>query len=124
MEFTEAVRPIGSLWILAEASPDFGGQPYTYLMTLGYDPTQKAFVGTWVDTMQTHLWRYRGTLDASGKILTLMTEGPAFGDPNQIIEYRDVIRVKSRDHRIFTSQTLGQDGEWLTFMTAEYRRKR
>ena len=45
-------------------------------MTLGYDPVQKRFVGTFIGSMMTHMWIYNGTLDAAGKVLTLDTEGP------------------------------------------------
>jgi hypothetical protein len=90
---------------------------------LGYDPDQKAFVGTWVDTLQTHLWTYRGTLDETKKILTLETEGPAFGDPTQTAQYRDALEIKGPDHKVLTSSAKQADGTWTTFLRAEYRRK-
>ena len=55
-----------------------GGGPATTLMTLGYDPEKKRFVGTWIGSMMTHLWIYDGALDAAGKVLTLDAEGPSF----------------------------------------------
>jgi hypothetical protein len=47
------------------------------LMTLGYDAKNKKYVATWVDSMEDYLWKYDGTLDDSGKILTLETGAPA-----------------------------------------------
>lgn len=45
---TETVRSLGGLWIVCEGKsqmPD--GQPQTTLMTLGYNPKTKSYVGTW-----------------------------------------------------------------------------
>jgi hypothetical protein len=124
MDFTDSVRSIGGLWILSEGKAEFGGMPFTSVMTLGYDLTEKAFVGTWIDSMQTHLWTYRGTLDDSKKVLTLETTGPSFTDPTVMVPYRDVIEIKSPDHRTLTSSMLGDEGTWTAFMKADYRRKK
>jgi hypothetical protein len=47
----------------------------TAVWTVGYDPQKKKYVGTWVDSVTPYLWTYEGSLDASGRILTLETEG-------------------------------------------------
>ena len=47
-------------------------------MTLGFDPQKGGYVGTWIGSMTSFLWIYRGTLDRAEKILTLDTEGPNF----------------------------------------------
>ena len=49
-------------------------------MTLGFDPQKGGYVGTWIGSMTSFLWIYRGTLDRVEKILTLDTEGPNFDD--------------------------------------------
>ena len=43
----------------------------TTLMTLGYDPRKKRFVGTFVGSMMTNLWIYDGELDKDERVLTL-----------------------------------------------------
>ncbi len=121
---SENVRSLGGLWVLCEGHgemPD-GGMAAT-LMTLGYDPQKKQYLGTWVGSMMTHLWVYAGSLDAEEKVLTLNTEGPTFTEEGKLAKYKDVIEVKSHDHRVLTSHMLGDDGEWRQFMTASYRRK-
>ena len=123
MQYAARTRSIGEFWIQTASSAKFDGQAFTSLMTLGYDPAQEAFVGTWVDSMQTHMWKYRGTLDNTGKVLTLVTEGPSFEDPNVVVEMHDIIEVKSKDHLVLTSRAQGLDGKWVEFMTANYRRK-
>jgi len=124
MEGTESVRSIGGLWILGEGSATLGGKHVASILTLGYDPRRKAFVGSWIDTVQTHMWSYVGTLDEARKVLTLDTEGPAFDDPTKNAKYRDAIELEDRDHKVLTSSLQDEKGNWTAFMRAEYRRKR
>lgn len=90
-------------------------------MTLGFDPATKRFVGTFIATMMTHLWTYNGSLDESGRVLTLDTVGPNFTD-GAMVKYQDLIEFLSDDHRTLSSQTPGDDGKWHPFMKAHYRR--
>lgn len=120
---TERVRSIGDLWFLSEGEgkmPD--GEPSTTLATLGYDPQKKKFVGTFIGSMMTNLWVYDGSLDASGKVLTLDTEGPGMTGDGKIAKYQDVIEIKSNDHRTLTSRLQGEDGKWTQVMSMTYRR--
>ncbi len=121
---TETVRSIGGIWVIAEnTSPTPMGMPMTGLLTIGYNPQEKKFVGTWIDSMTSHLWTYEGSLDPAGRILTLEAEGPSFVDPAKTCRYRDAIELKSDDHKVLTSSVLGDDGEWQRFVTVNYRRK-
>jgi hypothetical protein len=121
--WTESVRSLHGVWILGEGRGEMpGGGAATTMLTLGYDPQKERFVGTWLGSMMTHLWIYEGTLDEAGKVLTLNSEGPDMTTPGKMSKYRDVIELKSNDHRVLTSQMLGEDGEWREFMTAHYRR--
>jgi hypothetical protein len=118
---TESVRSIGGLWVQCEGKgPMPDGGPATMIITLGYDPAKKRFVGTFIGSMMTNLWVYDGALD--GDVLTLDAEGPSFADPNKTAKYQDVIEIVSDDHHILWSQVLGDDGKWNRFMTAHYRR--
>lgn len=121
---TETVRSIGSLWTIGEGTAEIpGGGCGTTLMTLGYDPRQKRFVGTFIGSMMTYQWQYSGQLDASEKILTLDTEGLDFSQ-TAMARYQDIIEIVNPDHRILRSQILGEDGKWNHFMTVHYRRKK
>lgn len=122
---SERVRSLGELWVLCEGQGEMpGGGTATTLMTLGYDPARKRFVGTFIGSMMTHLWAYDGALDPSGKVLTLDTEGPSFAGDGKMAKYQDVIEIKSADHRVLSSRVLGEDGKWQGFMTANYRRRK
>lgn len=124
-ESEESVRAIGDIWILSELRGQMpGGPAMTAIMTLGFDPDQGHFVGTWIDSFTPYLWRYKGSLDASGKILTLEAEGPNMMAPGTMALYRDVTEFKSKDERVLSSSMKGPDGQWITFMTATFTRKK
>src|SRR4051794_26243646 len=76
---TESVRSLGGLWTIGEGEMSEDGTSRS-VMTLGYDPRDGRFVGTFVASMMTYLWSYRGSLDESGKVLALEAEGPSFTD--------------------------------------------
>jgi hypothetical protein len=118
----ETVRAIGDLWVVAEGTIDLDATPFTWIMTLGYDPSKGAFVGSWIDTMQPTMWSYVGHLDESKRILTLEAEGPSIEDPSKTGKYRDQIELLSSDHKRTTSSALGDDGTWTTFMTVDAHR--
>jgi hypothetical protein len=121
-EGAETVRAIGGFWIQAENRGDFMGTPFTGLLTLGYNNEQQQYVGTWIDSVNDYLWTYEGSVDESGKILTLETEGPCHMGPAETARFREVIEIKSPDHKVFTSSMQGEDGSWTTFMRIDYRR--
>lgn len=119
----DTVRSLGGLWMLCEGKGEMpGGGTATSIMTLGYDPAKKRFVGTFIASIMTHLWIYGGTLE--GNVLTLDCEGPSFAGDGTMARYQDIIEFKSDDHRTLSSQVLGADGKWNRFMTAHYRRRK
>ena len=121
----ETVRSIGGLWTQGEGRGEMpDGNPALSYMTLGYDPQRQKFVGTFVASMMTHMWIYEGTLDSSGKVLTLDTEGPGMSGDGKLSKYQDVLTLENDDHKVLTSRILGEDGNWTQFMTAHYRRKK
>ena len=120
-ESTETVRQIGELWIVSEQSAEFAGMPFSSLMTLGYDPEREVFIGSWIDSSSSYFWNYVGTLDESGKVLTLETEGPSITEPGKRLAYRDVHTLVGPGHRTMHSMMKAEDGSWTTFMNGEAR---
>jgi hypothetical protein len=127
---TERVRKLGELWVVGELEMQMpgGGGTGSAMITLGYDPRRKRFVGTWVGSMMANLWVYDGELDPAGRTLSLYSEGPSFdekgnaADDTKTSRYRDAIELLGDGRRTFTGSVQKDDGTWHTFMTAHYRR--
>lgn len=122
---TERFKSLGEIWILGEGKGEMpGGGAANTLITLGYDPAKRRFVGTWVGSMMTHMWVYDGGLNADGTVLTLDTEGPHMSVEGKTAKYRDVIEMRSDDHRVLTASVLGDDEKWQELMTTNYYRRK
>ena len=122
--WTEHVRSLEGLWIVCEGQGTMpGGSFGQTLMTLGFNPQTKRYVGTWVGSMMSHMWIYDGELDADGTSLSLHCEGPDFENPGRTMRYRDVITLAGPSRRLLTAQAQTADGNWKDLMTAEYLRR-
>lgn len=121
---TMSCRMLGPFWVISEVTGHMGGTTVKAVQTIGYDPEKKRYVGTWVDSMMNHLWKYEGAVDESGKKLTLEAEGPNFMAGGKTTKFRDAYEFKSKDHIVVTSSMLTEDGKWVTFMTGHARRKK
>src|SRR5678816_1516491 len=73
----ESVRTIGGLWIVSEGRGDIPdiGESCT-MMTVGYSPRTKRFLGSFIGSMMTHFWVYDGALDKANDTLVLYADGP------------------------------------------------
>lgn len=113
-----SVRSIGGFWVLNEGTDPHG----TSIMTLGYDPKLGRFIGTFIASMMTFMWHYEGSLDPTGSILTLDTEGPNMSGDGSMVAFQDIFTRISEDERTLASQYRGPDGQWVPFMLVTYRR--
>ncbi len=93
---TETARMIGGFWLQGENKGTIMDQPMTGILTVGFDPETKQYVGTWVDSMTSHLWKYEGKVDETGKTLTLATRGPCPKKPGNAIELQGSDRVEGQ----------------------------
>jgi hypothetical protein len=117
----ETVRSLDGIWFVGEGTcPGMDGKPAQTMITLGYDPAQKCYVGSWVGSMMTQLWTYKGQV--SGNTLTLDTVGPRFDGQPGGASYQDIVEFVNDDHRVLRSQIQGDDGNWTQFMEAHYHR--
>jgi hypothetical protein len=122
---TEIVRSLGSFWILAEGNGQMPGTEAiaSSVLTLGFDPRTRRFVGTWVGSPMAHLWIYNGALNDAGNVLTLETEGPDCSSEGGMTRYKDIIELRNPSERVLRSEMLCKDGTWKEVMTVTYRRK-
>lgn len=115
-------RPLGEFWVLNEMEGDMSGTTMIGIQTIGYDESKKKYVGTWVDSMTSFMWRYEGSVDPSGRVLTLDADGPNFMGDGKTMKFQDIYEFKSADEILMTSRMLGDDGEWATFMSGTAKR--
>lgn len=121
---TFSARAIGNQWVVADSVANPAGIKVVAVLTVGYDPAKKKYVGSWVDSMQTNMWIYEGTVSEDGKTISLLADGPGFADPAKTAKYKDAWEFKSKDHIVLTASVQGDDGKWTSFMTSNYKRKK
>lgn len=123
VEGSESAKMIGGFWYVGQGEATMLGTPVSSVLSIGYDPAAKHYVGTFLCSADSTLWKYTGAMDESGKKLTLEAEGPSIVEPGKKAKYREILELKSPDHKVFTSFIQGADGEWTKIVTVEYRRK-
>lgn len=115
-------RTLGGFWILNEMKGDMSGAPMICVQTIGYDEGKKKYVGTWIDSMTSFMWKYEGAVDSSGTTLTLVADGPNFMADGELTKFQDIYEFKSDDEILTSSRMLGTDGKWVTFVSGTAKR--
>lgn len=121
---SETAEMLGGFWVIGKTKAEMMGAPFSGIMTFGFDPAKKQYIGTWVDSNTSTMWNYTGTLDTSGKILTLESKGmcPMEG---KVCTFRDKIEFKSDDERVMTGTKYDEkSGAWVTKMVITATRKK
>lgn len=121
---TQSSTMLGDRWLVATSEGEMMGEPMKSVLTIGYDPAKKSYVGTFYCSCGNELWTYVGQVSDDGKKLVLDTEGPNMMAPGTTSKYQETIEVKDKDHYVFTSSIEGPDGKLIKFMTADYARKK
>ncbi|MBA4293100.1 hypothetical protein C0431_09020 [bacterium] len=122
-EGRETVSAIGENWVSGRSEgpgPGPDGSVMVSQVTVGFDPDQGKFVGSWVGSMMNHQWVYEGYLE--GDRLILESEGPRFDGEPGLGKYRDVVVFDGPDVRRLIGEHLTDAGEWVQFMETTYRR--
>lgn len=120
----EDAKMVGGFWLVGHGDGDMMGMKMKSILTLGYSPEKKKYVGTFLSSCDSYMWKYEGEMDASGKKLTLRTEGPLPTDLTKTGKYKEVLELVDKDHKTFTSYLIDDAGKETKFMTMEYVRKK
>lgn len=123
-ESTENIRKLGPFWIVSESTGTVGDTPIESKLTLGYDLTKNKIVGSWIDSVQSYQWVYEGEFDDTGKVLTLETTGPCPMKPGTMSNFKEVLELKDKNTKVFTSSMQQEDGTWIQIMSVESKRKK
>lgn len=98
--------------------PAFHGQGIT-----GFDLYKKKFVGSWIDSMSTSIANMTGELDASGKVLTMLSEQY---DPmlDAVVKMRWVSKLTGPDTQSMEFYTTLPGGKEMKSGEIHYTRKK
>jgi hypothetical protein len=90
---------------------------------LGFDNVSKKYVSTWMDTAGTGMMWSTGTLDSSGKVLSMkaMVNDPATGKPSPA---DTKITITDNDHHKLEMWGKNPAGKMTKIMEIEYTRKK
>jgi hypothetical protein len=112
----------GGMWLVSRFEGEAGGVPFAGVGTFGYDPEEKKYVGTWVDTFTPHLMITKSDYDEATKTMTGTSEGR---DPHTKKAYtaKMVARYVDDDTRVFELHMPGEDGKKWKMMEITYKRR-
>ena len=72
----ETVTAVGDFWTSSSFHCELMGKPYHGTGVFGYDVVKRRFVGTWADSMSSHLAVMEGQMDPKTKTIVMRWEGP------------------------------------------------
>lgn len=119
---TETNKAFGDFWVVSEFNGNFMGSPFKGMSLSTYDPIKQKYVSSWCDTMTPSLFVMEGTMDAAGKKLTSTGKGPNM--EGKIVEFTNVLEVKSPDETVFTMYETSKGASDPSAMKIEYKRKK
>jgi hypothetical protein len=111
----------GGLWVIDEFEADMMGAPFAGHGTTGFDPATGKHVGTWIDSWSPTVMHLEGSVDKTGKVLTMTGMGP--GPDGKPVLHTMVTTAKDDGSRVFEMSTPGPDGKPTVVMTIVYTRQ-
>ena len=119
---TETVSMIGPFWQVGRFEAQLMGEAFHGLGTIGYDPTEKKFVGTWIDSMTPGLSLVEGSYDAAAKTFSATMEMRDMNDKR--VKVRETTEWKADGTRVFTMYgPKDADGKEPVNMRITYKRR-
>ena len=112
----------GGMWLVSRFQSDFAGMPFTGMGTIGYDPVEKKYVGTWVDSISPHLSIMKGDYDPATKTMATIAEGRDFAT-GKVMQSRHVSRHVDENTRAFEMYAQEEGGKERKVMEIQYKRR-
>lgn len=112
----------GGLWLVTRFEGTMANTPCVGAGTWGYDPIEKKYVGTWVDSMTPHITYITGDYDPETKTMTHTSEGrdPATGEK---FTRKSTLRYMDDGTRLVEAYATGPDGHSWKMMEVRYKRR-
>jgi hypothetical protein len=112
----------GGMWLVGRFEGEVLGMPFTGASTLGYDPVEKKYIGTWIDSMTPYLTTLKGDYDVATKTLTAIAEGRDFEKGGAITKSKQISRDIDENTRSFEIH-MNEDGKERKVMEIMYKRR-
>lgn len=112
----------GGLWLVTDYEGDFGGMDFIGHGTMGYDPSEKKYVGTWIDSFTDYIGHSSGEVSEDGKTFTMMVKVKDH-ETGEWTEMKEVSKIVDKDTKTLTFHNKVEEG-WAEFMKIEYTRKK
>ena len=112
---------LGGRFLQCKFTGNMMGQPFHGMSIDGYDNHSKKYQGIWMDTMGTIMLVFEGTVDADGRVRTMMTE---FLDPmtNAMKKMKGVTTIEDENRHRYEGWNSGPDGNLVRAMEIVYTR--
>jgi hypothetical protein len=117
-----SVKLLGGRWLITDFDGTFMGAPFIGHEVLGYDPSAKKYLLSWVDALATSFATGEGLYNPQTKTLTLTVSGRD-DSTGKTATWRQVDIWKDADHHDWTLRTISpKDAKEQIQMTIHYSR--
>lgn len=111
-------------YVQEDLSGDMGGMPFKGMGLYGYDNMKQEYTMFWADNMSTAFMVITGSIDPTGKIITLRGSMPDPMNNMKEKKYRAVRRIVNSDQNVFEMYDTGTDGKEFMGLEVTYNRKK
>lgn len=119
----ETVQLLGeAMWVVSHFESGYGGMAFAGSGTLGYDPMEKKYIGTWIDSSSPYLTISKGDYDPASKTITMLAETrDAF--TNKPIVQKQITHYVGDGTRLYELQQKGDDGKFRKLLEIKFTRQ-
>lgn len=120
---TDTIQLLGNdMWVVSRFEMNFGGIQFVASGSLGYDPTEKKYIGTWVDGISPYLTISKGDYDAASKTITMLAETRDAMTGKPIVQ-KQITHYLDDDTRLYELQQKGDDGKFWKMIEIKFTRR-